>query len=183
MSVRCRMSHRPPFQVAEPSFYRCDTCGGLMVQHNRAERSAGTGAISCGLCGIPMRMLDPLPGNETAKSHSLSYTVFGGFEHNAIEVGIACDQDEPVEGHQLEWVYLHSFQGGQMKFLSDGVRPLMRFAFADDDAYSYCDRPVCRMGHEFCQFSCKRGFAVYAYCSTCGLMRWPLVGRRKTDIN
>ena len=49
-------------------------------------------------------------------------------------------------------------------------------ALADEDAYVYCDREVCRMGHEYCQFECKRGMVLYAHCTVHGLFRLPLHG-------
>ena len=73
--------------------------------------------------------------------------------------------------HRIEWIYVYDFQGGQFKYLPQGLSSRANFAFADEDAYAYCDRPICRMGREHCQFQCKRGLIFYAYCSMHGLFK------------
>lgn len=174
-SLRCRISHRPAFQFQEPVFFRCGRCGNVLVGHAPLSDTRPT-RYEASCCGFPMDLLEAR-GTDRVLTHNLSFTVFGGFEHNALELHFGT-RDATSVSHDIEWVYLHTFQGGQLKRPSSPSCQMVRFAFADNDAYVYCNREVCRMSHEPCQFECKRGFVVYAYCRTCGLMRWYLQGIR-----
>jgi len=85
------------------------------------------------------------------------------------------EEKHPMTGeHHIQWIYLLTYEGGQIKFLRPGDKAAVNFAFADGDAYSYCDRAVCEMGRGNCQFQCKRGYLIYAYCSLHGLYRLAL---------
>lgn len=106
-----------------------------------------------------------------SQEHQLDYTVFGGFQHNTIRVAVGEGTHPMNAGHHIEWIYLYTYQGGQMKYLPLKGPSSALFSLAEEDAYVYCDRPVCRMGWEHCQFQCKRGHIAYAYCNEHGLYR------------
>ena len=163
ISKRCKISHRPEFRTQEPKFYVCPDCGSLIILNLPPLAAAGTGQVSC--CGKPAAELVPKPG----KDEDFEFKVFGGFENNALRVKI--HSDSPVS-----WIYCKSFQGGQLKYLNRKNANTAIFAFAEDDAYVYCDRDVCRMGNEHCQFQCKRGTVIYAYAEDAGLLRFDLKG-------
>ncbi len=171
-SLRCAISHRPVFNTKKPVFYLCPNCSSLLIEMSKTLVDTDEDlTISC--CG---QRLAPLiarkginePENNTS-DHAFTYRIFGGFEHNAIQIKIGNGLHPMREDHCIEWVYLWTFQGGQLKYLPKNTRSIVQFAFADDDSYGYCDREICKMGHDFCQFSCKRGFEVFAYCTKHGL--------------
>lgn len=176
-SLRCPISHKPSFMVSSPIFLRCDTCGTVVVvQETSPQDSSRT--VSC--CGSSMKPIPFCVDSENSIDHEIDYVVFGGLEHNAIRVKIGKGIHPMTSDHCIEWVYLHSFQGGQFKKLSLNRRSYATFAFADEDAYVYCDRDICKMGREFCQFECKRGLVVFAYCSQHGLFAKELIGINRT---
>ena len=190
-STRCRISHRPPFRTQEPLFYRCSHCGSLTVftrpapdhpeasgkaarpgtagKSVRAESAGCLPVLFC--CGEELSPLPVCHDPKILEEHKIEFTLFGGFEKNAARITVGSGI-HPMRGdHRIEWVYAGGFQGGQLKYLPAGGSSKAQFAFADEDAYAYCDRPVCRMGKEHCQFQCKRGLIFYAYCSRHGLFR------------
>lgn len=173
-STRCRISHRPSYQTQEPAFYRCDTCGSLIVLNNLPGSQAAPPQISC--CGKAMKQLSVCTDPEILREHEMSFTVFGGFEKNAVRISVDGNLHPMRDDHRIEWIYLRTYQGGILKYMPLKSRSFANFALGDEDAYVYCDRDVCRMGREHCQFACKRGNIAYAYCSRHGLMRLELIG-------
>lgn len=207
-SKRCLISHRPPFRTGEPLFYRCPVCGSLTIRSTPAEQSpqslsrtggceewdsgglegslAGPGGAYEGsavnevvCCGHVLEPLVTRSEGDNDPEHAIDFTVFGGFEENALRVLVG-DGSHPMQpDHRIEWIYCRTFQGGQLKYLPERGRAAAVFAFGDEDAYVYCDRSICRMGKEHCQFCCKRGNVLYAYCSRHGLFRLEMDGIRK----
>ncbi|CPR17209.1 desulfoferrodoxin family protein [Brenneria goodwinii] len=164
-STRVRNSTKPTFSTAAPAFYRCSRCRRLLVQ-----QFAGQGTLSIICCGEPMVELKPHePTDAAAEQHLPAMVVSGGFESNALSVTVGAPP-HPMDGeHHLEWIYLYTFQGGQIKFIAPGDKPSAIFSLAESDAYVYCDRAVCK-GNQ-CKFNCKRGFTAYAYCNRHGLWK------------
>lgn len=173
-STRCQISHRPPYRRGEPAFYYCGKCKSLYVRNAPPEDAGADAQISC--CGSWLPQLSLCTDPELVREHSLDFVVFGGFEKNAVRIRVASGLHPMKEDHKIEWMYLKTYQGGILKYLPEHSRSMAAFALADEDAYVYCDRDVCRMGREHCQFVCKRGFTAYAYCSRHGLMRLELDG-------
>lgn len=186
-SKRCLISHRPPFRTGEPVFYRCPNCGSLTVRNTPAEASGAVQAPqqqmlpSCAVtcCGRILEPLVPHSEENPEGEHAIDFTVFGGFEENALRVLVGGGSHPMQPDHRIEWIYVRTFQGGQLKYLPARGRAAAVFAFGDEDAYVYCDRSICRMGKEHCQFCCKRGNVIYAYCSLHGLIRLEMDGIRK----
>lgn len=111
-------------------------------------------------------------GAPAAAEHRPHITVAGGVDANAILITVGDPPHPMAAEHAVEWIYLYTFEGGQIKFMAGVDRPTATFALADADAYVYCDRPVCRGSR--CKFNCKRGFTAYAYCSRDGLWQTTL---------
>ena len=172
-STRCPISHRPAFRTEEPLFCRCPVCGTVFVA-STPQKEQSRPAVSC--CGNAMEPLEICRDESLAGEHEMRFVVFGGFEKSAVRIAVDGGNHPMDPEHRIEWMYLRTFQGGQLKYLPERSRSMMQFAFADEDAYVYCDRDVCRMGREHCQFECKRGMVAYAYCSRHGLFRLPLTG-------
>ncbi|WJV61131.1 desulfoferrodoxin family protein [Pectobacteriaceae bacterium CE70] len=163
--TRIRNSTKPGFIVPEPIFYRCGQCRRLVVQTTLSEAAT---PVSC--CGTPMSQLVAQEADSSlAGIHRITMVVSGGFDSNALSVTVG-EPPHPMEtGHYLEWIYLYTFQGGQIKFMLPGDLPSALFSLAEKDAYVYCDRAVCK--GKRCKFNCKRGFCAFCYCSQHGLWR------------
>lgn|GEM_PF-807992 len=190
-STHCQISHRPPFRTYGPLFYRCECCGSLsVINHlvydadpeapgrqglpdNATREYPGFArdlpTVSC--CGRSLKPLPVCSDSALIDEHRLEYTIFGGFEHNSMNITVAGGIHPMTREHRIEWIYVRGFQGGQLKMLPASGSSKANFSFADEDAYAYCDRPICRMGREHCQFLCKRELIIYAYCSRHGLFR------------
>lgn len=146
------------------------------TKSEHAEMVTDTGRFaSAGLagtcCSHPLTKLLPCREEEKIKEHLLQYCIFGGPEHNTIRVEVADGGHPMTEEHRIEWMFLYSYQGGQMKYLPPGrkAKAAAMFSLAEEDAYAFCGREICRMGWEPCHFQCKRGHVAYAYCSRDGL--------------
>ena len=160
----CMVSRRPAMHSVRPIFYRCGTCGSISIGYGECSLTD----FKCGCNG--MRRLLELPGSRKKDDiHSLSYVFFGGTEHNAVQILVGGGNHPMSRGHHIQWIYLLTYEGGQIKYLDTSLKAQATFAMAGMDAYSYCNRNICRMGHERCQFQCKRGWEIYAYCSLHGL--------------
>lgn len=109
-------------------------------------------------CGGALRRLTPAADAPAW----VDYTFVGGFDNNAMEVswGSTAPDDE------LLWVALKTFTGMQLKYALPGKAAPLLFAFADEDAYCYCDYSPCKE----CVFRCKNGFVVQAFFTKSGLV-------------
>ena len=167
----CTSSRRPSYRTEEPIFYRCGTCGTVQV----CFRPAGSpdpeeeGPGRC--CGRPLELLVPQETDGEQAEHGLQYCIFGGASHNTVRIEVDGGRHPMTEEHRIEWIFLRTFQGGQMKYLPLRSGAAALFSMANEDAFVFCDREVCQMGWERCLFQCKRGHAAYAYCSKHGLYR------------
>lgn len=170
ISTRCPISHRPPFRSTEPQFYRCGQCRNLIIQ-----ASAGPETLACTCCNQPMERLNAADQRSISdETHQIEYLISGGLERNAVQVNIGRIPHPMNCEHHIAWIYFYTFQGGQLKYLALGKLPEAIFAMADEDAFVYCDRKVCQMGNGQCQFQCKRGLILYAYCNIHGLQMFRL---------
>ena len=99
-----------------------------------------------------------MPGEE-----GFDYQIIGGYDQNGIQVYWP-------EEYCPEWIWLHTFSGGQLKFVPEGKVPPVTFALAEEDAYAYCDEDPCLE----CVFRCKKGFLLYFYVPEMGLLTMPM---------
>lgn len=165
VSTRIKNSTKPKFVVAEPAFYLCDECHRLLVEENPFDSDLD---IRC--CGQSMQKLTARDEMDAdAAAHRVDMVISGGFDANVMTVTVG-EPAHPMQAeHHLEWIYLYTFQGGQIKFISTENVAGTTFALSDKDAYVYCDRLVCKGNR--CKFNCKRGFTAYAYCNEHGLWK------------
>lgn len=164
-STRIKNSTKPSFLQSEPTFYHCPGCGQFLVTINTGFDSP---QIQC--CGATLSALIAHSASDAlAEQHLPMMTISGGFEANTLRVNVGDSPHPMTQEHQLTWIYIYTFEGGQFKFLRPGDEPEATFALAGNDAYVYCDRPVCK-GNK-CKFNCKRGFTAYSWCNQHGLWR------------
>ncbi|WP_405054262.1 desulfoferrodoxin family protein [Telmatospirillum sp.] len=168
-----KTSTLPKFRSDCPRFYICDYCNALLIGSSRVGHGNSELAPSrC--CGQPMRELVPRQASDASDElvHRPMMTITGGFEHNTVVVHVGADPRHPhpmTSDHYVDWIWLRSFEGGHLKYLNPGQDPEASFALSDEDAFGYCDQPICKMGRGHCMFQCKRGYAAYAHCTKHGL--------------
>ena len=160
---RCRDSKKPPSdQCPGVSFYRCENCGSLFLitgDNTHSEKE-----IFC--CGIKTVHLIPDSPDLVKDKITLDYKITGGYNDNAVKVYWEAKKTEYIP----EWIYLKTFTGGYLKYVSKAKRPPLVFSLADTDAFAYCDEDPCLE----CVFRCKRGFVIYSYSRETGLTYVPL---------
>lgn len=117
-------------------------------------------------CGQPMEKLEAVPHIEIMDKIKLDYQIVGGMNNNALNVtwNIKNPACKP------RWFTLKTFTGSMTKYVTPQKWPPIVFAFADEDAFAYCDKNPCVE----CTFRCKRGMEIYAYIETIGLVIMPL---------
>lgn len=101
------------------------------------------------------------------ESVTLNYRIDGGFNNNCIVFSWSI---ENPEAYALKWVCIKTFTGMQVKYVTEKKRSPLIFAFADEDAFAYCDKMPC----EECAFRCKSGFYAYACISGVGIVKMPI---------
>lgn len=153
---RSRETTKPKAVTPEVAFYRCTNC------HRIFQSITGMGDCRPSCCDMKMEELQPKNPSELPKSF-INYQIIGGYNENAIEV--TWEQIEAEDA--IEWIYLKTFTGGQLKFVTNPRKTSFIFALADEDAYVYCDENPCLE----CTFRCKRGFEIYGYSKGHGLIK------------
>ncbi|WP_312429510.1 hypothetical protein [Lacrimispora sp.] len=160
---RCRDTRKPPAgQCPEVVFYRCAECRTLFPV--TGEKALEEKEILC--CGHKAERLVPSAPEQTEDKIKVSYQITGGYNDNAVQVFWKAEKLK----YAPEWIYLKTFTGGYLKYVSETKRPPMVFALADTDAFAYCDEDPCLE----CVFRCKRGFVIYIYSRETGLVHLPL---------
>ena len=157
---RCRDTRKPPAgQCPEVVFYRCGECGALFpVTGGKVSEEK---EILC--CNANAKRLTPLPLDALTDKQMIHYQITGGYNDNAVKVFWEAE-------YLPEWIYLKTFTGGYLKYVSNSKQPPIIFALADTDAFAYCDEDPCLE----CVFRCKRGFVIYIYIRDMGLIHIPL---------
>ena len=69
--------------------------------------------------------------------------------------------------HDIEWIYVRSVTGGQLKIVRPEKDAHVLCAMAEEDAYMFCTNDPCIL----CAFGCKIGFEFYAYSRSEGLLK------------
>ena len=156
---RSRATRKPETLCSDSSFWRCPCCGVVALVSDSDTRKD----MSNGCCGEYMERIIPIPAEELPRGIELSYKIIGGPNENAVQAVWS-------PAHRPEWLYLKTFTGGQLKYISDKKRSPAVFALADEDAYVYCDKDPCVE----CTFRCKRGFILYGWFEGTGLAECPL---------
>lgn len=177
--TRARTTWKPRVTEEDLPLFYCPECGAyyIGVAKNQSASFEGSGRSliaqppflgidipqCCGSSMIktPYLGLNDLPGGLT-----LDYTFVGGFNNNSLKIS----WELGANNNQISWVYLKTFTGTQLKYVYPQKRSPLIFAFADEDAFAYCDKSPC----EECVFRCKSGFVAYVCISELGVVRMPL---------
>ncbi|MBC3889744.1 hypothetical protein GH810_15645 [Acetobacterium paludosum] len=157
---RSRATTKPKAGYFEVAFYQCENCKSIF--------QSITTTIQDGLicCNKEMERLKTKDPSEIANSVLINYRIVGGYNDNAIEVTWEILKKKDA----IEWIYIKTFTGGQIKYITKQSKTSVIFALADEDAYVYCDEDPCLE----CTFRCKRGFEIYIYLNKSGLIKIPM---------
>lgn len=159
---RCRDSRKPSLdQCPDAAFYRCEICGTVFWHMGIDLKEKH---LTC--CEEPAKHLLPRELEAMPSGIVLDYQITGGYNDNAVSVS----WKSGISGYRPEWIFLKTFTGGYMKYVSAQKRSPMRFSLADLDAFAYCDKDPCLE----CTFRCKRGFVIYVYEESEGLFQIPM---------
>ncbi len=113
-------------------FFRCQHCGNLMY----AAEDSGVPMICC---GEKMQELVANTVEASVEKHLPVVSVNG----NEVIVKIGSVDHPMIETHLINWVYLETNEGGQIKYLSPDVEPAVGFTLNFGEtavaAYAYCN--------------------------------------------
>lgn len=160
---RSKETSKPKVICPNIMFYQCTKCSRLIYDIYSKN------IVPPRCCENKMEELTPIDKNNLESVIKIDYEIIGGYNSNAVKVywKIINKNEEDM---QPKWVYLKTFTGGQIKYLYKKNKNHVIFALADEDAYVYCDEDPCLE----CIFRCKRGFEIYVYVKTVGLIKVPL---------
>lgn len=112
-------------------FYRCSHCGNVItfIEDKGAP-------VVC--CGEKMTALEANSENAAVEKHVPEVTVTG----DKIKAEVSEVMHPMTEQHFIEWIYLETENGGQLKYLSCDGEPTAEFAVTGDKpvrVYAYCN--------------------------------------------
>lgn len=112
-------------------FYICRHCGNLIVKIH----DAGV-PVMC--CGQKMEELIPNTVDASGEKHLPVVSV----ENGIVTVAVGSVAHPMVPEHSIEWIFVETETGGQLKRLNPGDAPELKFWLGDDKAvavYAYCN--------------------------------------------
>ena len=115
-------------------FYKCRYCGNVIEKHH-----VGIGEIEC--CGLGMEELIPNTVDSSGEKHIPVVEVKDGI----VKVRVGSIDHPMVEEHWIEWIYLETDQGSQVKYLKANEAPEVEFVLGKEKplvVYAYCNLHV-----------------------------------------
>lgn len=179
--TRTHSTWKPRVTSTSVPYFRCAHCGSIyagvdgavdITWYNDGERSLiaqppyATAEFHPECCGEAMEHLVPVAAAEVSDKIALDYQILGGMNSNALNVTWSVKDAECTP----RWFALKTFTGVMTKYVMPKKYPPIVFAFADEDAFAYCDKDPCVE----CTFRCKRGMEIYCYVEKIGLIILPL---------
>lgn len=116
-----------------PIFFSCTDKKGILqlVQGSKEELK------SC--MGDCFEELDPAKAEGAGEKHIPIVDISG----NLVTVTIGSVAHPMTEEHGIDWIYLETTEGGQLKKLNPGREPKVQFSLTGEDkpiaAYAYCN--------------------------------------------
>ena len=171
--TRSHSTMKPRVTDASLAWFECAESGRVYLGVGDRTPSSVSDNWRSPVNELPYRVFESSPSSsesgfqriETKKDSELNllnYQILGGFNNNAMEVYWNTNE----ESGELLWVALKTFTGYQLKYVTVGKKQPLIFAFADEDAYAYCDYSPCKE----CVFRCKHGFVLYAFFTKIGIV-------------
>ena len=115
----------------EVKFLICRHCGNLVGVINDA-------GVPMMCCGQKMEELVP----NTAEAAGEKHMPVVSFKDGILHVNVGSVAHPMEEDHSIQWVYVHTENGGQRKSLKPGDSPEVTFNMGDDKpvaVYAYCN--------------------------------------------
>jgi len=115
----------------EPKFYICKHCGNVVT----FIKESGA-PLTC--CGDLMSEIIPNSVEASTEKHLPVVTLDG----NKVSVVIGSVEHPMLPEHFIQWIYLETEKGFQMKYLTPGEKPEAVFELNGDKAiaaYEYCN--------------------------------------------
>ena len=112
-------------------FYICRHCGNLIGMVHDAK-------VPVVCCGEKMEALIPNTVEASNEKHIPVVKVVGSQVH----VNIGSVDHPMVPEHFIEWVYVETDKGGQLKHLSPGSEPVVKFYLGEEKpvaVFAYCN--------------------------------------------
>ena len=112
-------------------FFMCKHCGNFV----KMIKNSGVSMICCG-----EEMVELIP-NTSDGAHDKHVPVVSVSE-GKVSAKIGSVEHPMVDAHYIEWIYLETEKGGQMKMLKPGDKPEALFTVEDDkpiSVYAYCN--------------------------------------------
>ena len=112
-------------------FYICNHCGNIISKFN----DAGV-PVSC--CGEKMAELIPNTVEASGEKHLPVVSVNG----DAVSVNVGAVDHPMIAEHSIQWVWLETDKGGQIKYLNPGSAPNVQFSLNGEKAVAvaaYCN--------------------------------------------
>lgn len=115
----------------EPKFYICKHCGNVVTFIHESGAP-----LTC--CGDLMTEIVPNTVEAVVEKHIPAVTVEG----NLISVAVGSVEHPMVPEHYIQWIYLETDKGFQMKYLTPEDKPNAVFTLNGEKAvaaYEYCN--------------------------------------------
>jgi superoxide reductase len=117
--------------MKEQKFFRCNHCGNMVTMiHDSGAR------VVC--CGDQMTYLDPNTSDGAKEKHVPEVTIEG----NLVKVQVGSVIHPMTEAHYIQWIFVQTRKGGQIKYLQPGEMPYAEFTVIDDEVvavFEYCN--------------------------------------------
>lgn len=117
--------------MANAKFFKCKYCGNVIEKHH-----VGRGEIDC--CGADMQELVPNTADAGREKHIPVVEINDGI----VKVRVGSIEHPMAPDHWIEWIYLETDHGSQIKHLDPGTAPEVEFAFGKEvplAVYAYCN--------------------------------------------
>ena len=112
-------------------FFKCESCGNILVMVHD-----GKGPLKC--CGKDMKELKANTEEASTEKHLPVIDASG----DKVTVSVGSVPHPMEEAHHIEFVYLETKRGGQLKYFDLGETPTIAFTLSEDElvaAYEYCN--------------------------------------------
>jgi len=112
-------------------FYICRHCGNLIVKLH----DAGVPVMCCG-----QKMEELVPN--TVEASGEKHLPVASVENGVVSVAVGAVAHPMIPEHSIEWVYVLTENGGQLKKLNPGSEPEVKFLVGDEKpvaVYAYCN--------------------------------------------
>lgn len=178
-ATRSHAGFKPRVCEDDIPFYECPSCGHVHIGVTDGEPIAWSGsgstkiaelpfvrteAPTCTACGVKMEPIPFVEHEDVPEDFELDFQFRGGFNANCVKIKWFAKMGCKLH---IDWACVKTFTGFQVKYVHEKKYSPLTFAFADEDAYCYCDSDPC----EECMFRCKNGMIGYVHVVGLGLVR------------